>query len=704
MQSGKSTITQLFSAPIQYVIPVFQRGYVWTLNKQVAPLWADIEDRADKLRQYEAQARQVGQQPLKAVQKHFLGSLVLTPVPGAFGRVPAFEVIDGQQRTTTLLLLLLAFWRAAQQVKDSPVAAMLDGLLRNQGVFSLDSDGFKVWPTQAGRAEMRALLEASDADAVQAAYPVREGKTRTDRPLMVKSFLYLHHACLAYLRGVTLGDALAPEDEAGASEALIHAIDNDNHVTPIQAELALQAERAQTLFMAMQSLVQLVTLTLESEDDPQVIFETLNARGEPLLASDLVRNFLFLEAARRGLDVPELYAAHWKSFDEQLDARGNATANRYWREEERQGRLKHPRIDLFFFHYTVLRRGQETKVSHVFQNFKDWWRTEPERDIGHELQRMVRASEHFRDLVSPEGSDDVAEFGRLMRALDVFSFAPAYLALRERLATDSPQLRQALGDLASYLTRRAVCGLTTKAYNRLALRLMTEIQGAGDPAAAVRAYLRGLEGDTQLWPDDRAFGAKWLDRPVYLELKPARVTALLRLLERASHTSYQANIKVPLASTLTVEHVLPQSWATTGHYPLPTHALAHPGADNAELRALTAEEKQQAHDRRERLLHTFGNLTLLTGPMNSALSNGPFADSIDADGKQVPGKRRNLPDGLLTLNTWFQRPEITNWDDTNITERGAALLAKAIVCWPYPPAAGNVPGASDTVKVATSAT
>ena len=46
MQSGKSSITQLFGAPVQYVIPVFQRGYVWTLAKQVGPLWADIEDRA----------------------------------------------------------------------------------------------------------------------------------------------------------------------------------------------------------------------------------------------------------------------------------------------------------------------------------------------------------------------------------------------------------------------------------------------------------------------------------------------------------------------------------------------------------------------------------------------------------------------------------------------------------------------------------
>ena len=49
MQPQKAPITQLFSAPYQYQIPVFQRGYVWTLEKQVIPLWADVADRANAL-------------------------------------------------------------------------------------------------------------------------------------------------------------------------------------------------------------------------------------------------------------------------------------------------------------------------------------------------------------------------------------------------------------------------------------------------------------------------------------------------------------------------------------------------------------------------------------------------------------------------------------------------------------------------------
>ena len=104
-------------------------------------------------------------------------------------------------------------------------------------------------------------------------------------------------------------------------------------------------------------------------------------------------------------------------------------------------------------------------------------------------------------------------------------------------------------------------------------------------------------------------------------------------------------------------------------------------------RELTTDEVQQARVRRERLLHTFGNLTLLTQPMNSALSNGPYADQYDQNGtRTAEGKRSGLRDGLLSLNSWFQRPEITEWNDARIEERGAQLLEQAVACWPHPPA------------------
>lgn len=673
MQPQKAPVTQLFNAPYQYQIPVFQRGYVWTLEKQVVPLWADVEDRANALLERRTLSTGPGTQALRPLPKHFLGSIVLAPLQNSFGRVGAYEVIDGQQRTTTLHLLMLALRHATQQLGNSPLPQMLDVLVRNPGPYpNQPDDHHKVWPTQAGRQEMRILDEAASANAVCQAYPAKiekkvDGKKKeekVERPLMVQAYLYLYHACLAYLRGIDLADPVDAASERTFSDALVSAIRSSNVVQPLQPKLDLQAERAEILYTTLNENIQLMTLSLDAEDDPQVIFETLNARGEPLLASDLIRNLVFLEAARNGQPVANLYDAHWKRFDEQSDEKKVVSANRYWREKERQGRLTYPRIDLFFFHYTILRSQHETLATHVFQAFKEWWQKEP-RDLGAELGRIVKASEIFRELVSPEGTTHIAEFGRLIKTLDVSSITPIYIALRERLEAESDALRLALGDLASYLTRRAVCGYTTKGYNRVFMRLLEVVTGAPEkPEEALREALLKLGGNSQAWPTDDEFSKHWSNRAVYKELRPAKVCAVLRALEYAARGSFQGSREVPEQSRLTVEHVLPQKWEADGHYSI--------------------ENMQEEHRlARNQLIQTFGNLTLLTGPLNSSVSNGPFLDYQKGE-ETIEGKKAGIGKSALVMNTYFGKPALLSWDDAAIRARAKATLTAALLVWSRP--------------------
>lgn len=666
MQPSKTTVTGLFSTPHQYQIPIFQRGYVWTLEKQVGPLWADIQDRADAVLEQQALATQGAAAAMKPLQKHFLGSIVMTPVPNAFGRAPAFEVIDGQQRSTTLQLLLLAFRQAAQQLPGSPIPQMLDGLIRNPGPYQRAEDHYKVWPTQAGQDEMRRLSDATATlDALCATYPARDGRRKVDRPLMVQTFLYLHHACLAYLRGIDLGESASTSGDGTWSDLLIAEIRRSNEVAPLQASAGLNADRAQALYMALSDHIQIMTLTLEAEDDPQVIFETLNARGEPLLASDLVRNFVFLEAARQGQPVPKLYQDYWSPFDLAAAGAKGVSANPYWREKERQGRLTYPRIDLFFYNYTVLRSQEITLASHVFQAFKAWWQKQP-RELETELGRIVAASGHFRELVSPEGTGYLAEFARLIRSLDVGTITPIYLALRERLDADSDELRQALGDLASYLTRRAVCGLTTKGYNRFFMRVLQAVSDpATEPQFALRKVLLEATAISDSWPDDATFLHHWRFCKAYTDLRPAKTCGILRALEYAARGRMQGSNHVPPQSELTVEHVMPQSWDRLADYQIPD----------------MTEAQQQT---REMAVQGFGNLTLLTQPLNSSVSNGPFRDSVDEAGERVLGKRSRLGQSALLMNTWFQQATLPEWDEAAISARAHALGKAALLVWPRP--------------------
>ncbi len=680
MQPGKTSITLLFNAPTQYVIPVFQRGYVWTIEKQVAPLWTDLSDRADDLIKRQEVQNTPAAHLLGTPRKHFLGSLVLTPVVNSFGRVGAYEVIDGQQRTTTLHLLLVAFRDVANRLGNADLL-QLGHLTKNSGSYKDASDHYKVWPTQAGRDEITFLNNAGSSEAVCKRYPIKIGKVRQERPLLVQTYLYLYHATLAYLRGVNLDDPISDETDTTYSEHLIHLIRHDELIIEIASEKELLAERAETLFMALQDHVQIMTLTLEAEDDPQVIFETLNARGEPLLASDLVRNFLFLEATRKGMAVGELYDKYWHDFDEQKDAFQKVTSNRYWRERERQGRITNPRIDLFFFHYTILRRVAETKVGHVFQNYKDWWQRQT-RDLESELAHIQKVSGWFKEFISPVGDSRIAEFARLIKALDVSTLIPVYLALRDIYEEDSPELIQAITDLESYVVRRAVCGYTTKNYNRIFMRLLeilheeqstvkTKIENPEQnnrPTAAqlLRTYLQKLGGQSQAWPSDQEFRDAWLSRPVYKEMRVGKVCALLKSIELGSHDNKQELLA--LTEALTVEHILPQAWESSGHYPIPD---------------MTDSQRIE----RNRVLHTFGNLTLLTKALNSSVSNGPFQSIVDATSGEIinEGKRIGIAtQSRLKMNAYFQTLTQSAWDEATILTRAGKLFNQALQNWSRP--------------------
>jgi hypothetical protein len=601
------------------------------------------------------------------LRKHFLGSVVLTPINGAFGRVNAYEVIDGQQRTTTLHLLLLAFRHAVIPLEDAPMSKMLSGLLHNEGAYTVESDRYKVWPTKAGRDEVSFLDNAHSMQAVCTEFPAITGKQRHERPLMVQAYLYLHQAIKAFLTGISLDEPQNPEGDNTLSDAVIQSVRRENiPQLPASGLPALSLQRAQALYMSLQEAVQIMTLTLEGDDDPQVIFETLNARGEPLLASDLVRNFVFLDAARREMNVGKLYDQFWQGFDEQRDQNDKVTANRYWREKERQGRITHPRIDLFFFHYTILRRKQETKVSHVFQAFKEWWQAE-NRDIKEELENIVSTSRYFSELISPEGEDYLAEFARLIKILDVSTLTPVYLFLREYYERNDPELRQALSDLSSYLTRRAVCGFTTKGYNRIFLRMLELVSDPtqASPAQALRTYLIGLTGHSTCWPRDDEFAEHWMHRPVYKELRPAKTAAVLRALEVAARTAKHEPLAVPTIDQLSVEHIMPQGWAGTAHYPL-------------------INESDQEFARRNQVVQTFGNLTLLTQSLNSSVSNGPFLDTWVNNGTNlIEGKRTQICRySLLNLNAYLQSKR--GWTEAEITARAEVLLGQALQLWPLP--------------------
>lgn len=635
MKTDKATVFDLFEKQRRYLVPLFQRGYVWQRTTQWEPLWQDILDQTGAFRQ----------NGKRASQYHFLGAIVLNQVPTMIRQTPASEIIDGQQRLLTLQVLLIALRDVATAHGSTYTQATLDRLTTNPGPYRDPDEEFKVWPTNAYRRDLQIIKKAGNAPTLSKQFPqiVRYRKLTPPRPPLVDAYLYF--------AGAVSADLSSPENIERQQEAL------DELTEVIIRHL------------------QLVSIELDIDDHAQVIFETLNARGVPLEPADLVRNFIFLYATRQEEDVEDLYEKYWKEFDEKT-ANGIA----FWREKERQGRLTRTRLDLFFFHYITCRTAKDINVSHLFQEFRTWWNESPrssagsdaesaaavgvtKRNTSEELSTIHDASTIYRQLIQPTGDSRFDLFARRVKALDTTTMYPLVLWLREhQQAIGIAEFEGIFQDLESYLIRRMICGLTTKNYNRIFLNVLTNLQTNGTPSRAnLQSELINLTGDTGIWPDDQTVTNQLLRNPIYGTLNQARVRVLLEGIERAQRTTKHESIPIP--DSLSIEHVLPQTDDPTV-WPYPPDTA--PG-DTPTL--------QKARVLREVLKHTIGNLTLVTQPLNSSVSCGPFKDKRPAI----------TSNSLLTLNAYFQRfMDSDAWDERAIFTRSNELAAILLAVWPRP--------------------
>ena len=672
---------KMFSQPLQYLVPIFQRGYVWSIDKkQVTTLWSDIADRAEQVARYHElleQAKKNGSAHMVSKpRRHFLGTVIVTEhQSGEAGAPYTSEVIDGQQRLTTTQLLALAFRHAIVGSDDPFERRRLDVYTHNGEAYRLKHHSYKLWPTNAGHKEMESIAGASSFEQVCEQFPVRtvgKGKAKKliQRPLMVEAYLYFYGVISIYLRGQDPSEKLDDGDDpfADLNELIgietddtwatrwTHSIRTENAPVVPFADLPIQATRIQLLLTTLLDYLQLVELKLGPEDDAQIIFQSLNGLGESLTPADLVRNFVFMEAARSNEDAMSLYASRWKDFDEAPPEKGAPSKSLlFWKIDERQGRLKNTRLDTLLYHYVSMRSMDEVKLDHVFDSFKTWWGNGA-RNVDKELGRLKDAAAVFRALVVPDRTTRFGRFAYNMRVLDTSTLTPVVLFLAERHRIDSGEFLDCLEILESYVVRRAICKMTQAAYNRIFPAVLKSLAGSTAPSAeTIRQHLRSLAGSTQCWPDDTEFGEAWTKGSTYKTLKTARTRMVLESLELGLRNKFHHETDQLATVSLHVEHTLPVAWR--GHWP-------SPGDENAQLV-------------RDQLLHNIGNLTLLTESLNPALSNSVF---------EV--KRPEVTKSLLALNSYFQEPRWTApgaaWDESAILGRADTLFQIARRIWPSP--------------------
>ena len=420
----------------------------------------------------------------------------------------------------------------------------------------------------------------------------------------------------------------------------------------LDAQPSLNESRAKALEQALTNNLELVVIDLDQSDDPHVIFETLNARGTALLQSDLIKNMVLYESDKSGMKNEE--AARLWGFQEE-----------WWREDIQQGRLVRPRIDVFLNYWMVMREVDEVVANDVFSVFRRYYRKKNE-DIESILADIENVSEAYRSL-EETGNSSMAKFLYRWRVMQAGTMTPTLLWL---LSSEVPpeQLDKGIRALESHQVRRMICRMTTRGYNRLFISLVERLEKAGPENAGdtIIDFLGNQKSDVGEWPDEKKLEEAFVNLPLYRLLTRGRLRLVLEGIEEDLRTDKTESRDAP--RNLTIEHIMPRGWRNHWKYPY----------DDVEglskEKQLEKEEKQlEKERRRDHVIHSIGNLTLVTKRLNAKLSNAPWNC-----------KQKTLDEHtVLFLNKDLLRCAPDDWIECTIEERSKKLSRIAAKVWPY---------------------
>jgi len=605
MKADTLDLKDIFRKDTRYVVPRFQRPYVWDEEEHWQLLWEDLrlvvdelmqrrEDAADRLERDEAQLE---------TSPHFLGAVVLDQQSNPTRKLETREIIDGQQRLITLQMLLSAAHNASMDLGHEESASMLEKLMYNdKDLTDTETDRLKVWPIEADQDAFIDVMALSDPESDVFAL---DG----DKKL---------HNCFRYFKD-QIHDWTEKKDQPSE-------------------------EHLDALVTTMWHLLRVVVIDLESNDDAQVIFETLNARGTPLLAADLIKNYLFREAKIERDDPGELHDEYWQQFDQDE-----------WREEVSQGRLERPKIDVFMMHWLTMQMSQQVRAKKLFPAFRKFLdRTDlTVEDI---LQNIDYYASIYQDISEPERDSREGIFFYRLDVLDTTTPYPVLLWVFGLKNISETQRVKAIEAIESWLMRRMLCRLTTKNYNKIFIELLDELKSSGDNQVGdtVVEFLQSREAESDYWPTDDDLSSSMREMQYWARVNQRRLKMVFSAIERELRdTGYSETLE--FTQDLEIEHILPQEWS---------HHWVLPGHKPSEVERIERDEAK----------NKIGNLTILTDKLNPSVSNAAWETKQEAINKHT----------VLRVN----RHLVTNWPDEwnedTIAERGRWLADRASDVWAAP--------------------
>ena len=377
--------------------------------------------------------------------------------------------------------------------------------------------------------------------------------------------------------------------------------------------------------------LEIINISLNADDNPQLIFESLNSTGLDLSEGDKIRNYILMGLPSKKQE--DYYEKYWNKLEQ---------CTKY-------------DVSSFIRDYLSIKQQaipQKSKVYSHFKNFVEFEKIETEPL----LKEMLDYAKRYQILINgSSGSKDLNSCINRLNRLETTITRPYFLEVL-RLYDENKLTLAQVTDIflitENYLFRRTMCDLPTNALNKIFLMLHKEIvryDGTEDNYVEKLKYALLSKKERTRFPDDEEFRIAFAQRQVYLMNSKNKIYILERF-ENSGTLEDKDIYRHCDDGTYTIEHIMPQHLTPTWQKEL-------------------GDDYEQIH---EQWLHRMANLTLTA--YNSNYSNSSFIEKKTM--------KNGFEDSSIRLNSWIAKKE--KWTLTELEERSEYLTSRALTIWAMP--------------------
>ncbi|WPF89111.1 DUF262 domain-containing protein [Cyanobacterium aponinum UTEX 3222] len=480
---------------------------------------------------------------------HFFGSIVTMQMEFLPEEVSKFLLIDGQQRLTTILILLATIRDQAKIIHNLKLFKEInDKYLIN--AYDEGENFYKLLPTQIDRQSFYQIINEE------------YNHIKQQKNLIAECYQFFTRKIKRF-----------PETEY---KKLINIIGG---------------------------YLIVISIVLSKDDNPYLVFESLNAKGQPLTQADLIRNYLFMGI--QGEKQDKMYQQYWLPMENLLQ--DNLTD---------------------FLRYYLTKKGKDVKKNQVYFELKE---QTIKNNVSDYLKDIYKFANYYSRFLDPNQENNIKVRKYLIRikSLDIKTVYPFLLNCYDDWQTNKlseTEFIDVCKIIENFIIRRFVCNVQTRGLNRIFALLYTQVSKNIDLENINFLDELKLHLQTQDYPQDEEFREKIKQVKLYGSNRTEKARLILESMEE----SFGHKEKVSFEN-LTIEHIMPQRL-------------------NEWWKNHLGEDYEITH---ELLLHSLGNLTLTA--YNSELSNDSFIN-----------KQKELKNSHLEINKYFQnisqwrREEIDN--------------------------------------------